>query len=153
MAARSVVRRFVRFGGVCAVGVALIAAGGVASATTDPHAAGSAAVQDSASDQAHTFSLSTMPKTASVCAGQRVETMVIAYFHVEVDDPAPVRLSVSGAPEGVSWSFAPAEIFGEPSVLTLVTAARTRPGTYVLTIVGDRAAERQTATFGLTVTS
>lgn len=65
-----------------------------------------------------------------------------------------VALSATGAPAGVSVSFAPADATGAVSAMTITTTAGTAPGTYPITIRGNATgiAER-TATFTLTVQS
>ncbi|MER5635195.1 M20/M25/M40 family metallo-hydrolase [Streptomyces nitrosporeus] len=95
------------------------------------------------------FSLSANPSAGTVqpgsSAGVTVSTATVS------GDAQTVRLSASGAPSGVTVSFAPASVTsGQSSTATVQVAAGTVPGTYTLTLTGTGEATHST-TYTLTV--
>ncbi len=77
---------------------------------------------------------------------------------VNIDDrsgpTAPVALSVSGLPAGATATFSPTSVSGSgSSVLTVVTAPTTQPGTYNLLVSGTASGVTRTASVVLTVIS
>jgi len=64
-----------------------------------------------------------------------------------------VALSASGAPAGVTVSFAPASVTaGGTSSMTVATTASAAPGTYTVTVKGTAASATHSASYALTVT-
>jgi hypothetical protein len=64
-----------------------------------------------------------------------------------------VALTATGAPAGMTTSFAPASATGTSSALTVSVAGSTAPGSYTLTIRGTATGlSERTTTLGLTVT-
>ncbi|MFI0233829.1 M20/M25/M40 family metallo-hydrolase [Streptomyces sp. NPDC017086] len=95
------------------------------------------------------FSVSADPATGTVSPGSSA-TVTISTATTS-GNAQNVRLSASGAPEGVSVSFSPSSVTsGQSSTATVQVAAGTAGGTYTLTITGTGEAAH-TTTYTLTV--
>jgi formylglycine-generating enzyme required for sulfatase activity len=96
------------------------------------------------------FNLSTSPSATSVSAGQSlVGTVSVNRTNNYL---GAVALSATGAPTGVSVSFAPATVAANSSTMTIDVSAAVAPGTYSVTIRGNGPdVAEQTATLVLTV--
>ncbi|GHJ38356.1 chitinase [Streptomyces sp. TS71-3] len=97
------------------------------------------------------FSLSLTPASATVAAGgsatAKVNTAVTA------GSAQSVRLSVSGAPPGVTASLNPTSVTaGGSTTLTVNTTTAAASGTYTLTVTGTGDKAGHTATYTLKVT-
>ncbi|MEV6805329.1 M28 family peptidase [Streptomyces sp. NPDC051132] len=98
---------------------------------------------------ANDFSISADPATGTVSPGSSA-TVTISTATTS-GNAQSVRLSASGAPEGVSVSFSPSSVTsGQSSTATVQVAAGTAGGTYTLTITGTGEASH-TTTYTLTV--
>ncbi|WP_181797967.1 M28 family peptidase, partial [Streptomyces sp. WELS2] len=95
------------------------------------------------------FSISANPAAGTVSPGSSA-TVTISTATTS-GNAQTVRLSASGAPEGVSVSFSPSSVTsGQSSTATVQVAAGTPSGTYTLTITGTGGAAH-TTTYTLTV--
>ncbi|MEU5082761.1 MULTISPECIES: glycosyl hydrolase family 18 protein [Streptomyces] len=97
------------------------------------------------------FSVALSPASGSVTAGQSATaTVKTAVTKGEAQD---VKLSVSGAPAGVTASLSPSSVTaGGSSTLTLATTSAAASGTYTVTVTGAGASGSHSATYSLTVT-
>jgi hypothetical protein len=98
------------------------------------------------------FSLALAPTTATVTAGGATNPVVS--ITRSGGFAGTVNLTATGAPAGVTVSFAPAAATGTQATMNVTTTAGVAPGTYPITVRGNATgiAER-TATFTLTVQS
>jgi len=88
---------------------------------------------------------------ATVTAG--LITSSLATPSLSAGPAVATTLSVSGAPTGVTATFAPATVnTGSTSTLTFSTTAATAVGTYPITVTASSGAMTATATYTLTVT-
>ncbi|CAL9335070.1 M28 family peptidase [Streptomyces sp. enrichment culture] len=95
------------------------------------------------------FSISASPAAGTISPGSSA-TVTISTATTS-GNAQSVRLSASGAPEGVSVSFSPSSVTsGQSSTATVQVAAATPGGTYTLTITGTGGASH-TTTYTLTV--
>ncbi|MBC2865522.1 chitinase [Streptomyces mexicanus] len=139
-----------RDNGSCAGGAAADNCSGIQQNTWDfthvfaPFTGGSTA-------PANDFSVSLAPASGSVTAGQSTTTTVKTA--VTAGQAQQVKLSVSGAPAGVTASLSPSSVTaGGSATLTLATASATASGTYRITVTGTGTAGSHAATYALTVT-
>jgi len=79
------------------------------------------------------FALALTTPTLSIGLGAAGQSGVLIS---RVNFTGEVRLSVSGAPDGVTWTFAPDSSDGSRSTLTVAVAATTAPGEYYLQVLG-----------------
>ncbi|MCK7622181.1 chitinase [Streptomyces sp. RS10V-4] len=97
------------------------------------------------------FSVTAAPAAGTVAAGDRATTTVRTA--VTSGAAQTVRLTVGGAPAGVTASLSPDSVTaGGTSTLTLSTTAATASGTYHLSIVGTGPSGTRTTGYDLTVT-
>ncbi|WP_030411437.1 chitinase [Streptomyces sp. NRRL S-1448] len=97
------------------------------------------------------FSVTAAPAAGSVAAGSTATTTVRTA--VTAGAAQPVKLTVGGAPAGVTASLSPASVTaGGSSTLTLATTPATASGTYTLTVTGTGTTGSHTTTYALTVT-
>jgi chitinase len=97
------------------------------------------------------FSVSVSPDTASVKAGDSATASVKTA--VTAGKAGDVKLTVSGAPAGVTASLSPDSVTaGGSSTLTVATTAAVANGTYKLSVNGASASAAHSATYTLTVT-
>jgi hypothetical protein len=97
------------------------------------------------------FSISTSPSAASAAPGSS-SAAVTVNTGVASGSAQSVGLSLSGAPSGVTGTFAPASVnAGGSSQLTLTVAGSVTPGNYPLTVKGTAASATHTTTVTLTV--
>ncbi|GGR58523.1 MULTISPECIES: M28 family peptidase [Streptomyces] len=95
------------------------------------------------------FSISASPAAGTISPGSSA-TVTISTATTS-GNAQSVRLSASGAPQGVSVSFSPSSVTsGQSSTATVQVAAGTPGGTYTLTITGTGGASH-TTTYTLTV--
>lgn len=64
---------------------------------------------------------------------------------------APVFLSASGVPAGVTFNFSPTTVSSGSSTVTIAAASNTVPGTYAVTLTGTGGGLTRNAQFSLTV--
>ncbi len=94
-----------------------------------------------------TFSLS--PATMAVAIGELAKT-TLSFTRINLT--APIALSVSGAPTGVTVSLLPTSVTTEPSAeMTVVVGATATPGSYPLTVTATGGGVVVTAGLQLTV--
>jgi pseudomonalisin len=99
------------------------------------------------------FSIATAPASVSVAVGSSGSSLVSTAISGGFN--AAVALSSSGAPAGVTVTFAPASIAAPgsgSSTATLAAASTTVPGTYTITVTGTGGTRTHSATITLTVT-
>ena len=102
----------------------------------------------SANAGAPNFTLSA-PTAMSLSEGRTTTTRVLALPRGSFD--SPVKLGVTGVPQGVTASFSPASTTGA-SVLTLAASRTATPTTGTLTLTGSAAGITHQASMALTVT-
>ncbi|WP_405140967.1 M28 family peptidase [Sphaerisporangium sp. NBC_01403] len=96
------------------------------------------------------FTVSVSPSSASVQAGQRATATLAT--QVSSGAAQPITLSASGAPSGVTVTFAPQTITaGQSSTVTVATSASTPAGTYAITLNAHGTSADRSAAFTLTV--
>jgi hypothetical protein len=96
------------------------------------------------------FALDATPETESVKAGQ-TNSFTVSVTLIS-GTPQPVRLDLSGLPQGLRYSFSFSS--GYPafsSGLTVSSDASVSPGTYTLTIVGEGGGKSHSTTVNLVV--
>ncbi|MGW0287225.1 glycosyl hydrolase family 18 protein [Streptomyces sp. NPDC003236] len=97
------------------------------------------------------FSVALSPASGSVTAGQSATATVRTA--VTKGEAQSVKLSVSGAPAGVTASLSPTSVTaGATSTLTLATTSSAASGTYTVTVTGAGTSGSHSATYSLTVT-
>ncbi|WP_333775007.1 chitinase [Streptomyces sp. IBSBF 3136] len=97
------------------------------------------------------FSVALSPASGSVTAGQSATATVKTA--VTKGDAQSVKLSVSGAPAGVTASLSPTSVTaGGTSTLTLATTSAAASGTYTVTVTGAGTSGSHSATYSLTIT-
>ncbi|GGO83873.1 discoidin domain-containing protein [Wenjunlia tyrosinilytica] len=96
------------------------------------------------------FSLSLNPSSGAVGPGASTTSTVSVTSSSGSTDP--VSLSATGAPSGVTVSFAPASVVpGGTSTMTISTTAAAASGSSTLTVTGTSASGTHSAAYGLTV--
>ena len=94
----------------------------------------------------------TLSVPASLTVAQGAHASLTATIAVSGGFNSAVALSVTGAPTGVTASFAPSSITGAgSSTLTLSAASTVAAGAYSLTVTGTSGSQTKTATLTLTV--
>ncbi|MFD4629117.1 glycosyl hydrolase family 18 protein [Streptomyces sp. NPDC058284] len=97
------------------------------------------------------FSVSAAPASGTVKAGE--STTATVKTAVASGSAQTVKLTVSGAPAGVTASLSPTSVTaGGTSTLTIGTTAAVVNGTYKLTVNGASPSAAHSATYSLTVT-
>ncbi|MEU0257623.1 glycosyl hydrolase family 18 protein [Streptomyces sp. NPDC006184] len=97
------------------------------------------------------FSVALSPASGTVTAGRSATATVKTA--VTKGDAQSVKLSVSGAPAGVTASFNPTSVTaGGSSTLTLATTSAAASGTYTVTVTGAGATGSHSAAYSLTIT-
>jgi RHS repeat-associated protein len=100
---------------------------------------------------ASNFSFSAAP--SSQTASQGASTSFIISIAPPSGDTDTMNLSVSGLPQGATYSFSPTLVSGSgSSTLTITVGGSTQTGSYNLTITGDSPSYSATATVTLAVT-
>jgi len=99
---------------------------------------------------AGSFSLSVSPSSGSINRGTTGFAVVTVTATGGFD--APVTLSQTGLPSGVSWNFSPSSITGTgTSDFNLTVPSNTPTGTYTVTITGTSGSTSHSTTLTLTV--
>ncbi|MEU2058234.1 glycosyl hydrolase family 18 protein [Streptomyces bungoensis] len=97
------------------------------------------------------FSVALSPASGSVAAGRSATATVKTA--VTKGEAQSVKLSVSGAPVGVTASLSPTSLTaGATSVLTLATTSAAASGTYNVTVTGSGTSGSHSATYSLSIT-
>ncbi|MYW69838.1 chitinase [Streptomyces sp. SID8379] len=97
------------------------------------------------------FSLTASPASGTVKAG--ASTSATVQTSVTAGSAETVKLTVSGAPAGVTASLSPTSVTaGATSTLTVATTAAAVNGTYTLVVTGASASAAPSATYTLTIT-
>lgn len=100
---------------------------------------------------AGSFTVAVAPTTLSVQQGANGQATVSI---TRTNFTAPISLSVTGAPAGVTSAFGQSTLNTETSTpLTLAVAGTVAPGTYPLSVVASSGSATQTASLSLTVTA
>ncbi|MEU7873573.1 glycosyl hydrolase family 18 protein [Dactylosporangium sp. NPDC049140] len=100
--------------------------------------------------QTNDFSIAASPSAATVTAGSSATSTISAA--VTSGSAQTVALTSSGAPAGVTVSFAPTSIgTGSSSTMTIATSSSVASGTYPITVTGTAASGQHTTTYTLTV--
>jgi hypothetical protein len=98
------------------------------------------------------LSLSLSPTTGTLAPGGSTTSSLRTAFSGAGTAPS-VRLSVSGAPDGVTASVSPGSVTaGDSATLSVSTASAAAPGTYTLTVSGAAGSANGSAAYRLTVT-
>ena len=94
------------------------------------------------------FTLTFNPASLTIRKGNSGSTLVMVS---QPGGTAPVVLSASGLPSGVTASFSPASVANGSSTLTLDTKGNTTRGTYAITVQGVNSVATHQVNVSLTI--